>query len=1458
MEVKRFRCWILFILLILLSSFASANVGEGKLGAHRPCFVMTLDDDKGDCGDDGDMAQVVVSAEYNVNSQEMDAGGTSKSGFVKVYNEGDPDRELRDEPWDTGGDCDDWADADGDGVTWKCLPKENDYGCLIFVREDDTGEGSGDECLVVHAELGKTLGHSGDTWRVMGYSLYEDEENERWWSNQDYADDNAFCAFSILNNADNGWFYNAPGGEFLCLMNEWMRCDEDSEGRIYATKPVHEDVGTTTSLYKCLEGGEWKYVGYGYDGDHDGYLEGHWSSQDAYDEDGMVKWIIHTPYNVKGDMPFWGTHSGNNNLVRRHQDCDDSDDEVYPSDVREEDDIESCNDEKDNDCDGKTDMEENSCGDFYDFDGDGFTISEGDCSETGSENRIGGGMHQYYWDHYSYASGYCEEGWCADKPYVMDYWGGCPDDPADCTIDSAYCNICIFPMPVNPNSDDDIDATWEYCDGIDNDCDDVVDEYCEADVPDSYGLHSVSDKCQDYSSYGRIIGVEPYVKCCGDDLFFNKNGYYARASTGGYANHYFYEDSDEYPFIGETFTNGALGGCFNNFPYWPGYSGMSPKGYFDEKMLFSDSLTGTTFSKSLGGVDIAPESLYRHMIINVFINSDTDTTLTLEGSWIRGYELLSSSPDNIWTKTIPSTDGKTIFIEETIIIPNGDDSWEYFAAMSDVSYESYYVVNLTVSRTEGVEHIDEYVYVTSLLRHVNNRKAAYFDDEFYGCRGIEEYSRFPAIQVKNRDGDDVTLSNLPRDVWHTVDTGYFTGEYDVSVPPYPWPDKALAIPEDNIVDSIDGGVCGRSWNFGSNPENNISICQVTGWWENDLWTKNVGTNLKPVPESLYSGEPADYFTPAGNLRLPLKDIVDTFPMWRHYSIRFFSPEQLSELVDFQSGVYSHGCCGENSCWNGISCVDSMSHPIQVGTDPQLIYDDNYYMCIAGEWQKLVYKKDQYYFLEGLCPESMCLLNAGDPEFTGSPSPPDPYNIFYPSGFSWYDHTCVGGTWVTRTNLLAGHLLNILPDNFGNDNFELECNNAYYALNDVYYTAMTPPHYVVNQSGPPELPEGEKAVFSGTAGLNPPYTLGYLFTSGANVMDVLNTLHLPEGITDVLDQFFLISQFGEMWPMVNNFCILTYYDETEEEDKVLMGVSLNNPSWSFQGGILRLINNSDKEVDGFTYLDYCEGAGLQALADIEDGLGEKYYGCAGSNFIAPGTDSTKVWYNPTRESLIYSPDEIILPDDDDVGGMWTAGYLKEMITWPILISLPNFENELSDVAEASLWDLEKNGNNANHIYISRSGDKEIVSVFDPIEQFYGGIMSVVYSGFDMSADNNLCHNPNDWWGNFKDMVDKVSDSDCGSCSDPTATSAQCKRCVCNYYPENDTLVISTYGPYMHGSFLFGSDMTSKLRYESEGEGGIWAWMNKYIIDNIMALIDAMIAVLSSTTEAIIEAIQGIFM
>jgi hypothetical protein len=116
-----------------------------------------------------------------------------------------------------------------------------------------------------------------------------------------------------------------------------------------------------------------------------------------------------------------------------------------------------------------------------------------------------------------------------------------------------------------------------------------------------------------------------------------------------------------------------------------------------------------------------------------------------------------------------------------------------------------------------------------------------------------------------------------------------------------------------------------------------------------------------------------------------------------------------------------GCCLEEQCWNGTTCVDSQSN------DPASQPYDGY-RCIDGTWQEAELKYTPDGDAAGYCPRSeQCLVSLqGNPDDNDNPDG-NPQCIT--DGQYIGDDYCEVGSWSSRTKLIALQLLDLAQSNY---------------------------------------------------------------------------------------------------------------------------------------------------------------------------------------------------------------------------------------------------------------------------------------------------------------------------------------------------------------------------------------------------------------------------------------------
>lgn len=219
-----------------------------------------------------------------------------------------------------------------------------------------------------------------------------------------------------------------------------------------------------------------------------------------------------------------------------------------------------------------------------------------------------------------------------------------------------------------------------------------------------------------------------------------------------------------------------------------------------------------------------------------------------------------------------------------------------------------------------------------------------------------------------------------------------------------------------------------------------------------------------------------------------------------------------------SSLQQAECCKPNQCWNGETCVDSISDTLTL-TEPEKImneYGDGF-VCVDGDWE-WAYKKSTWLGDNvGYCMKNtQCLI---DPEaelsLTDTISPTK-YDIEGLSGLElphciddgeyYLDHYCENGAWTSRTKYVALDLYNMYQ---GSSGYTLYCDSHDKVLNNVDY---------------------------------------YVPGSFSNV---------DEEYFEANQELGCYSYKGDVVPCINHMCVLV--KEGSAQDDVFLGMSLNvNP------------------------------------------------------------------------------------------------------------------------------------------------------------------------------------------------------------------------------------------------------------------------------------------------------------
>ena len=281
------------------------------------------------------------------------------------------------------------------------------------------------------------------------------------------------------------------------------------------------------------------------------------------------------------------------------------------------------------------------------------------------------------------------------------------------------------------------------------------------------------------------------------------------------------------------------------------------------------------------------------------------------------------------------------------------------------------------------------------------------------------------------------------------------------------------------------------------------------------------------------------------------------------------------------------CCQVNQCWDGTQCVDSVSV-----VNPNKASDIKHgkYICIDGKWQDLIEKYNWDRSMRGFClHESQCLVN---PSSTRSPDSSAVNPQCINDSMFIRDYYCDNGEWTTRTNLLAQHMLEMKE----NHDYTLFCGNWSKVVNYCRYQLTETPYF---QADACEILLG-----------------GY--TSG---IESNNCRDLE----------------GNQLPCVNNVCLLRYDDDNlaGSYDKVVVGMSLNQPVDSSDNSILKMFNAGRTACNG-------------AL-----GAGNRFAACNSSN---------ELFFNPHTKSIVFV--KTTVSDTSWFSNLLgTIGYyMKSLVKW----------------------------------------------------------------------------------------------------------------------------------------------------------------------------------------------------
>lgn len=607
-----------------------------------------------------------------------------------------------------------------------------------------------------------------------------------------------------------------------------------------------------------------------------------------------------------------------------------------------------------------------------------------------------------------------------------------------------------------PGAPDNQCRAGEEGQGIDNDCDGIIDDACEADES------SATCKTRDLT----YEGTAPGGKCCGDDPDETWNLFTSSASA---TNGCF--QSATIPVNEANLANLAAGEWTRDREGTDviGTAGMYPRN--DELELSSSWAYAYIPARQFHGKRMVWEFEYK------------------EGP--RSANMLVSI-DEVQNDDRSSTSR----IQDTVIYQSGGWSkirreFDYDAGTAaDASGLRIGILKRTLDATPKIRNFR--VYPKDV------EKVIYVDNQAYGCQAEESLI---ATQRYNTPAI---------------------------------PSSGVAIPAANMKNRCDVVTSSSGQSF---------VCDNDGFWKG---TPDGTTQLRSIGDEVLSAEIC--FSPPCPSPPP-------------------PPEPDYEIISKKQG-----CCGGNSCWDGMGCTPERD---------AILTGDTRSLCVAGEWQTEVLKKDQYNQLSPTraCGGQQCFWNNGPLGASGGEDECVNNEEFKE------DYQCFFGSWRTRTSMLAQQMLQMTGTGTRPDKYTFFCDEpGRVALADVFGGAY------------------QNVIFgdeSGNCGVD----------------------------SDV-------SIDGQA-PCVNNVCVLKFWQGGEE--KVAVGMSLNKdidaPFTDPGESILRLIPEAAPYA-GEGYYSYCDGVIDRSSS------GWVYYSCNGPDSAIEGSPA-KLWYNPKTKSIIYSPQGVVV-------------------------------------------------------------------------------------------------------------------------------------------------------------------------------------------------------------------------
>ncbi len=615
---------------------------------------------------------------------------------------------------------------------------------------------------------------------------------------------------------------------------------------------------------------------------------------------------------------------------------------------------------------------------------------------------------------------------------------------------------------VNPSAPDNQCIAGEKGQGVDNDCDGIIDDACEAD--ESPATCITRDLTYE--------GTAPSGKCCGDDL-------------------------------GETwnlFTSSALAtnGCFQ--------AATIPVNAANPANLAA----GEEWTRDREGTDaIGTAGMYPH-------NDELELSSGLTYTYIPARQFHGKRM--VWEfeyKEGPRWAYMDVFVQG---IQNDDRS-----SMSRIQ-------NTIIYRSEGWSKIRrEFDYDVGTAADASGLLIAILK------RSLDATPKIRNFRVYPKDVEKVIYVDNQAYGCQAEESLIATQRYNTPA----IPSSGVAIPATNMKNRCDVVTSSTGQNF---------VCDNDGFWKE---TPDGTTQLRSIGDEVLPAEIC--FSPP------------------------CPPPPSPPEPDYEIISKKQGCCGGNSCWDGMGCVEDG----RVALD-----EDKRRLCVAGEWQTEVLKKDQYNQPSPTkaCGDRQCFWN--DPSNLVAADDADDECVDNEEFKE--DYQCFFGSWRTRTSMLAQQMLQMTDTGERPDIYTLFCD------------------------------EPERAALN-------------LEHSGPLAGIVRDAIY---GAGDPADCGLGIGK-----PCINNVCVLKFQHDGKE--KVAVGMSLNKPiDVRFDEPGKSILHFLPETVSHPSYVEAADHYTLCDGAISKESRGWVYFGCDGPDSVIEGSPA-EVWYNPKTKSIIYSPQGVVV-------------------------------------------------------------------------------------------------------------------------------------------------------------------------------------------------------------------------